>query len=239
MNIALVLSGGQGTRLKSAVPKQYIDVGGQMIVTRTLSVFYRHEAIDAVQIVAAEAWRETLREEQARVIFRQGEGLAEKFRGFSRPGETRQLSISNGLRDIAGYAEETDIVVVHDAARPLVSAALLSAGLGAMGDHDGVMPVLAMKDTVYESVNRVRISKLLNREHIFAGQAPEFFRFGRYRQANEALSPEEMLKINGATEPAILSGLDVAMIPGEEQNFKITTPADLERYREIMERGQA
>ena len=239
MNIALVLSGGQGTRLQSVVPKQYIGVAGQMIVTRTLSVFFRHEEIDAVQIVAAMAWRAKIRQELDEFIFSRGAQIAAKFRGFSAPGETRQLSILSGLRDIAAYASEEDVVIVHDAARPLVSEALISAGIEAMAKHDGVMPVLPMKDTVYESVDGVHISKLLRREHIVAGQAPEFFRFRKYYSANEALDAEAMGAINGATEPAILAGMDMGIIPGEEQNFKITTPADLERYKEIIKKGQA
>ena len=237
--IALILSGGTGTRMGLEVPKQYLPIQGHLLVTHTLERFFCHPAVDAVQIVAAMAWRAKIRQELDEFIFSAGAQVAAKFRGFSAPGETRQLSILSGLRDIAGYASEEDIVIVHDAARPLVSEALILVGIEAMAKHDGVMPVLPMKDTVYESVDGVHISKLLRREHIVAGQAPEFFRFGKYLAANEALDADTMGAINGATEPAILAGMDMGIIPGEERNFKITTPGDLERYKEIMERGQA
>ena len=237
--IALVLAGGTGSRMGADVPKQYISVQGRMLVTRTLERFFRHSEIDAVQIVAAMEWRAKIRQEQEDFIFSHWPKCAEKFHGFSNPGETRQLSILSGLRDIMAYASEDDIVIVHDAARPLVSAALISAGIDAMESYDGIMPVLPMKDTVYESIDGHHISKLLRREQIVAGQAPEFFRFGKYLAANEALDAETMHTVNGATEPAILAGMDIGIIPGEERNFKITTPEDLEWYKEILQKGQA
>ena len=72
---------------------------------------------------------------------------------------------------------------------------------------------------------------------VYAGQAPEVFRIGRYYEANRKLLPEEIYKINGSTEPAVLDGMDIVMIPGDEGNFKITTAGDLERFQEIVERG--
>ena len=239
MNIALLLAGGTGSRMGLDVPKQYVTVGGRMLITRTLERLYWHHRIDDVRIVAAMEWRAKIREEQDAFIFSRASKNAVKFRGFSAPGETRQLSVLNGLRDIARDASEEDVVIVHDAARPLVSHRLLSAGMAAMAHHDGIMPVLPMKDTVYECADGVHITKLLRREHIVAGQAPEFFRLGKYLKANEALSRKAMLAVNGATEPAIMAGMDIGIIPGEELNFKITTPEDLARYMEILQKGQA
>lgn len=92
-----------------------------------------------------------------------------------------------------------------------------------------------MKDTVYYSKDGRQITSLLDRQAVFAGQAPELFRLGTYYQANERLLPEEILRINGSTEPAVLAGMQIAMVPGDERNFKITTPADLERFRQIVE----
>ena len=235
MNVALILSGGTGTRLGGKIPKQYLPCQGRTMITRCLETVFAHEALDAVQIVAAETWREMIVREMEAWIFSRDASLREKFFGFSAPGETRQLSILSGLRDIARRAEDDDIVMVHDAARPCLSSRLISDCLAALDGHDGVMPVLPMKDTVYLSRDGKTVSKLLPRSEIFAGQAPEFFRLGKYLQANEALPRDKMLAINGATEPAILAELDIAMVPGDEANFKITTAADMERYLAWLE----
>ncbi len=159
-----------------------------------------------------------------------------KFRGFTAPGETRQLSIRNGLEDISSYAGDEDYVFIHDAARPLLPPDLITRCVEGVQGHDGLMPVLPMKDTIYSSLDRGRsVTALLDRRTLYAGQAPEIFRFGRYLEANRKLLPDQIRQINGSTEPAILSGMDVVMIPGEEGNFKITTEADLERFRRIVE----
>lgn len=228
MNIALILAGGTGTRLGGDIPKQYMEVSGRMVVTHCLTVFGIHPQIEAIQIVAHSDWRQEICKTMP-------DAVATKFRGFSEPGTNRQMSVYNGLQDMMKYAEKTDIVIVHDAARPLVSETMLMACIDACTVHDGVMPVLPMKDTVYLGDGR-RITSLLDRSTVYAGQAPEAFALGKYYEANRKLLPDKILKINGSTEPAIIAGMDIAMIPGEEANFKITTRADLERFEEIIHR---
>lgn len=227
MNIALILAGGTGTRLGSDIPKQYMSVKGKMIITHCLHVFGIHPQIDAIQIVAHEQWHEE-------IFGQMPVDVTNKFRGFSEPGTNRQRSIYHGLQDIMRYAEESDVVIVHDAARPLVSADMLSACVEACKEHDGVVPVLPMKDTVYLGDGR-KITSLLDRSQVYAGQAPEAFLLGKYYEANKLLMPERIDRINGSTEPAVMAGLDIAMIPGDEGNFKITTQADLERYKRPLE----
>lgn len=226
MNIALILAGGTGTRLGSDIPKQYMKVNGEMVISHCLAVFGMHPQVEAIQIVAHPQWHDEIRGVMP-------EDVRVKFRGFSEPGRNRQLSIYSGLQDVMRYAAETDIVIVHDAARPLVSEAMLSACIEACTVHDGALPVLPMKDTVYLG-DGSRITSLLDRNAVYAGQAPEAFVLGRYYEANRKLLPDKILEVNGSTEPAVMAGMDIAMIPGEESNFKITTRADLERYEEIM-----
>jgi len=228
MTIAVLLSGGTGSRLGEDTPKQYLEVGGMPMISYCIRTLSEHPGIDGIQIVAAEEWQEKLR------LWINEADANRKFRGFSAPGETRQLSILNGLRDVRTYASEEDAVLIHDAARPLLSAELISECLAALVGHDGVLPVLPMKDTVYYSEDGKQVSRLLNRSELYAGQAPEAFVLGRYLKANEQLLPTEILKINGSTEPAVLAGLDVVMIPGDEGNFKVTTKADLERFCAIV-----
>lgn len=224
MNIALILSGGTGTRLGAEIPKQYIEVHGKPVISYSMEKLFSHDRIDAVWIVADERWRESLKELIGTVDGKN------KFQGFSKPGCNRQMSILNGLEDISRYAGREDAVFIHDAARPLLSDALITACLTEIEGHDGVIPVLPMKDTVYMSEDGRKVSSLLDRRRIFAGQAPECFVLGKYLEANRRLLPERILEINGSTEPAVMAGMDIVMIPGDENNFKITTQPDLERF---------
>ncbi|MCM1106124.1 MAG: 2-C-methyl-D-erythritol 4-phosphate cytidylyltransferase [Blautia sp.] len=229
MNIALVLSGGTGTRLGGDIPKQYIEVGGRPVVAYCLETLAKSDKIDGIQMVADSGWHGLLTDTLEKL------NAAEKFRGFSEPGENRQLSIWNGLNDIREYAGDGDVVLVHDAARPLLTEEGLVKCLEGLRGHDGVMPVLPMKDTVYYSSDGRTVTKLLDRGCIYAGQAPEAFLLGKYYEANRQLMPHRILEIKGSTEPAIIFGLDIAMIPGDEGNFKITTQSDLAKFRMLAE----
>lgn len=232
MNVALILSGGTGTRLGADIPKQYIEVGGKPIICYCVERLLRHDKIDAVQLVADQSWHDEIRN------WISEEDINKKFKGFSLPGENRQLSIFNGLEDIRKYASDEDFVLIHDAARPLLSEGMISECIDTVQGHDGALPVLPMKDTVYLSMDGKKVDNLLDRNRIYAGQAPEIFRIGKYYEANKQLLPTEILKINGSTEPAVMAEMDIVMIPGDERNFKITTKADLERFREIVEKSQ-
>lgn len=237
MNIALILSGGTGRRMGLNVPKQYIEVCGRAIISYCMESLSGHDGIDAIQIVAEEEWRDLITESMEQLTKTREPGISSKFKGFSQPGASRQLSVLNGLKDIKEYAADSDYVLIHDAARPMLSVQMISECLDAVAGHDGVIPVLPMKDTVYSSKDGRVITSLLNRSQIFAGQAPELFVLGKYYEANVSLLPNDIMQINGSTEPAVIAGMDIAMIPGDEGNFKITTSTDLERFRETVGEG--
>lgn len=228
MAVALILSGGMGTRLGADIPKQYIEICERPVISFCIELLAGHDGISSIQIVAEMQWQEYILKSIEKYD-REG-----KFRGFSNPGKNRQLSIYSGLEDVRKYMDDSGVVLIHDAARPLLSGRLVTDCLAAMDGHDGVLPVLPMKDTVYRSLDGKRVDMLLERSAVYAGQAPEAFRIGAYYEANRCLLPDRISTINGSTEPAILAGMDIAMIPGDEGNFKITTADDLARFSEIM-----
>lgn len=242
MNYAVLLSGGTGTRTGLDKPKQYLRCGKHMMVTHSLRAVLSSELVDAVYIVADPLWRDEITADIKDAGLDSG-----KIRGFSDPGENRQCSVFNGLKSILSDIDAKmrtdslrgeDSVLIHDAARPFLTVDLLRRCYDGLKGFDGVMPVLPMKDTVYLSRDGASVSELLNREEIFAGQAPELFNLRKYYEANEKLLPDRILKINGASEPAIMAGMSIAMIPGDEGNYKVTTNADVKRFSEIIEREQ-
>lgn len=230
MNCGILLSGGVGSRLQAEIPKQYVMVAGKMLITYSLETLYGHPDIDAVLVVADYKWREAIDKDLKKHV------VIKKPYGFADPGINRQLSILNALNEIKYHWNvKVDNIIIHDAARPNLSPRQITECLQAIEGHDGVMPTLPMKDTVY-MCEGMSVSSLLDRSKVFAGQAPEAYRFDKYYKANIQLQLSDLIKIHGSTEPAIMANLDVATIIGDEHNYKITTPQDLERF--IAEKEQ-
>ena len=96
------------------------------------------------------------------------------------------------------------------------------------------MPVIPVKDTVYMSRDGKNIDSLLERKTLWNGQAPEAFRFGTYYDANMKLSADEINRITGSTEVSYRAGLKCVLIPGDTNNFKITTQEDLSNFESIV-----
>ena len=226
--LAIILSGGVGSRMGSDIPKQYLEVNGRAVIDYALHTMASDERIDGQVITVAPEWRDH---------------VAAMTKSLSLPvtlapaGETRQYSIYNALRAAveAGYSDDT-IVIIHDAARPFVSSRLIGDCIAALDEgYDGALPVLPVKDTIYQSPDGVTIGNLLPRQQLWAGQAPESFRLGAYLALHDNCPREQLLKINGSTEIAFNAGWRVKLIPGEESNFKVTTPDDLKRMTQFLE----
>ena len=254
INTAILLAGGKGGRLGGEVPKQYQCVADRMLVTWALTPLITCCHIDEVIIVAEEKRRKDILADVRRA------GLPEsKIRDFADPGSNRQRSVWNvwnGMKVAMTHSDrvstvdpagDPDTILIHDAARPRLRQSLLDRLYEALHGHDGVMPALYIRDMTYTCTEDGRVDKPLDRDRMVAGQAPELFTWGPYYWANMALLPTigiegetegpdvTMDDIRGSTEPALLAGLDIITIPGDEQNYKITTAKDMEKFREMVE----
>lgn len=228
-NTALVLAGGVGSRMNmGSFPKQYLTVKDRPVLDYCLTTFQKTAAVDKIVIVADPSWREFIDGwiEKSKIT---------KFVGYAAPGETRQLSIFNGLLVIEQEVADCENVIIHDSARPLISEGLITACFRELESAEGVMPVLPVKDTCYQSMDGKTISSFIPRSQLFAGQAPEAFRLKPYLELHRTLSREALLEISGSSELAYKYGMKVAMIPGEERNFKITTQDDLKLLEKYLQ----
>lgn len=230
---AVLLSGGVGSRMKSSAncPKQYLSVAGKPIYIYALLEFEKCTSVDGIVIVANNSWVSAIKDDIKRF------GIT-KVAGFAENGETRQHSIFSGLKALDGIANENDIVILHDAARPLVDMELINACIEKNRECDGVLPYITVKDTVYESLDGKTVSKLLKRSTLCAGQAPESFVYGKYYNAHLKYSEDELARFSGSTEIAIANGMNVCLIPGSERNFKITTDEDLKKLEMFLEKEE-
>ncbi len=227
VNHILIVSGGVGTRMQlGTLPKQYIEVGGRPIIAYCLTKFERHPLADTITIVADPKWYDYLNS----LINKEG---ISKFRGFAPAGETRQLSIFNGLTALSAYADENDVVSIHDAVRPCVSDRIITDTLTGFPKWDGIMPFLPVTDTCYLSFDGDTIDEQVPRDALVAGQTPESFLFGKYYSAHLKAGPEGVRELRGSTQIAVADGMNIHLVPGSRSNIKITTKEDLELFESI------
>lgn len=232
--VAVVLSGGTGARMGLELPKQYIKLAGKPIIVYTLEQMERCEAVDGVVVTAAPEWKEE--------ILRWKEKFAlNKLLSVAPAGADRQLSIRNGLMAAERFMDrdERSGVIIQDAARPLTSVELLSRLVEKLREAPAVMPALPITDTTYTSHDGQWVDGLLDRSTLFAGQAPEAFRYWPYLKLYRD-TPEEILSImSGSCQLPYSRGWRVKIIPGERVNIKITYEGDLKNCEKLLrERGE-
>lgn len=228
MNIALILAGGKGTRMGMVdQPKQFIDIYGKPIVIHTMEAFDVHEDIDAIAIVCLKEWHDDIR-----IWTRKYE--LNKVKWIVEGGETRQQSVFNGLKAIEDDISPDDIVVIHDAARPLISHRIISDNIEEAKRFGAVDTVIPSADTIIQSKDDNIISSIPVRKELYLGQTPQSFKYSIIWEAHKNAS-EETLKIATDDCRLVLSyGMDVHLVNGDKLNFKITTMEDLLLLKSIV-----
>ena len=212
---ALLVAAGSGSRFGGDIPKQFLTLAGKPVIRHAAEALLPHVSVllpvgDAGPIATAL------------------EGLA------ALPavpgGETRQASVSAGLRALAANAP--DIVLVHDAARPFLPAATIPALLAALRSHDGAIPAVPVADTL-KRVQSGRIVATVRRDELYRAQTPQAFRYHLLRALHATGG-------SGATDDASLlemAGHPVAIVPGSEDNIKLTYTEDFVRLERALAPG--
>jgi 2-C-methyl-D-erythritol 4-phosphate cytidylyltransferase len=207
-----------GKRMGVGFNKQYILLGGQPIVGRTLQVFERLPLVDEIHVIVPEEEIPYCREHVVRA------GGFTKVRSVLAGGKERQNSVLNGLRALDGCAED-DVVVIHDGVRPFVTAEMVERSVEVAGEFDGALVAVPAKDTV-KMVEDGVIVDTPPRERIWLAQTPQTFRYGVIRAAHEVADAERFLGTDDASLVERL-GRQVHVVSGDYRNIKLTTPEDL------------
>lgn len=223
---AVVVAAGRGIRIGGGTPKQYRRVGGQAVLTRTLAALAAQDAIDRIQpVIAADAAAFFLS-----CLDELAPELSEKIGAPVEGGATRQLSVRAGLEALAS-GDAPEIVLVHDAARPYVDAALIARAIAAGRDHGAAVPGVPVTDTVKRVAEIApgigRVHETPPREHLRAVQTPQAFAFAPLLGAHRDAAAQGL---DGFTDDGALAewaGLPVVVFVGDIANRKITQPADL------------
>lgn len=221
--VALVVAAGRGSRSGADQPKQYCPLGGKPLLRWSLEALLRHPGIDAVRVVI-HADDETAFRNAA-----QGLDIGQPVIG----GATRQDSVRRGLEAIAaeGNAER---VLVHDAARPFVTHALIDRLLAALEDAEGATPALPVVDTLCREQPGGLQGDAVARDGLWRVQTPQAFRFEALLSAHRAAAEAGDDSFTDDTGVLKAHGHEVALVRGDERNIKVTLPEDWQRAGEIL-----
>ena len=205
------------------MPKQYRPIAGQPVLRHTIFRFVRHPGIGQVIVVIADEDRD-----------RAKTALAGLDVMFVTGGATRTASVRAGLDAVP---DGVDLVLIHDGARPFVPAALIDAVLEGLQIADGALPVLPVADALW-SGSGDHVAKPVSRDGIFRAQTPQGFRLSAIRAAYAALAHTDT-EMADDVAVARAAGIDVRLVPGDEENFKLTQAEDFERAERMANRGES
>ena len=211
--VALIVAAGRGERFRAGLPKQYAGLAGRPVLRRAAAAFAAHPGIDAVRVVIGEADRDAYGEAVA------GLPLLAPAVG----GRTRQETVRRGLESLEALAPER--VLIHDAARPLVSAALIGRVCAALDRHPAVLPALPVVDSL-RRVEGGAVTGEAARDGLVQAQTPQGFRYGPILAAHRAAAGRDGCFADDVAVAAA-AGVAVAWVAGEHGNLKLTLPGDL------------
>lgn len=214
---AIILAGGKGKRMRSAISKQFIDIKGKPIIYYTLKKFSENKKIDNIIVVLPEDEVKYFKEN----ILKKYELRINKI---VIGGKERQDSVYNALKSLKNSS--TDILLIHDGARPFISERIINEGIKFAEIYGAAAPGVMPKDTIKVKNEKNFSVDTPNRANLVSIQTPQVFKF------DEILECHEKIRYNGekVTDDTMVVekyGYSVYLYDGEYTNIKVTTPEDL------------
>lgn len=248
-NIAVVLAGGVGKRLGADKPKQFLPLGGRTLVEWSVDVFDRHPAIDEVAVVVHPDWRTEMEALQARNGWR-------KLTRLIDGGAERYMSSLNAIMAYLDYPDETNLLL-HDAARPLLPAAVVDRVTAALQHHKAVGVAVPSTDTVWEVRPDMNmdtaelaalgrdggefvlprfVARIPERRTMWLAQTPQAFRLPLIRDAYQRAlqDPQFAATDDCGVVRRYMPEVKVTVVEGDTRNFKVTTLYDLQLAQNVI-----
>lgn len=222
---AVIPAAGQGKRMQTPVNKQLLLLQGMPVIVHTLQVFESCDAVGEVVLVCAGGEKAIY--EELLTVFE-----IKKVTRVVVGGTERQNSVFNGLRALA---KDTETVLVHDGARPLIDADTIERVIAAAGEFGAAIAAVPVKDTIKSVNDAGLVDKTLERERLYQVQTPQGFRFDLLLKANEQAGSSGFIGTDDASLVEMM-GAAVKVVSGNYENIKITTAEDMILAEAIMAR---
>lgn len=225
-NIAIIMAAGQGSRMHNDCPKQFMKINGRMLMEYALETFQKHPLIDAIVVV--------LPNRSSKELIKTLKDNYPKIKAFVTGGDERFQSSWAAIQLFEKYPFYN--LLLHDAARPLVTPAIISANIDALKTSSGVITALPTTDTVLQVASNKRLTNVLDRENLYYAQTPQSFKAETiYHAFHRLFSQHDFIPTDeSGVMLHFFPETPIQIVMGDPENFKVTYPADIDHMKQLL-----
>ena len=227
MNIALIIAGGKGQRMNQEIPKQFLNVNDKPVIIYTLEAFQTHPDIDKIGVVCVDGWHDILK-----AYARQYK--IDKLDWVVSGGENGQSSIRNGVFEAEKRYDGNDIILVHDATRPMVSHEIISDCIVQCKEHGSAIVVTPCNTVILRRTIGDASDEVVPRDQLAVTQTPQAFPIKKLADAHRCALERGITNSIASCSLMIELGEPVHFSIGTETNIKLTTPDDLKIFKALL-----
>lgn len=224
MNIALILAGGIDPKFQLSVPKQFVNVDNRPIIVYTLQVFEKNPEIDEIVVACLSGWQEMVKAYAKQFNIT-------KLKGVIQGGGSGQASSRNGVKKLAASYSKNDIIILHDAIRPLVSNEIISDCIRVCRSKGMGVAAVPSKETIMKSADGKEGSENISRFSVMRIQTPQAFLLGDLEKIHEEALKKGICNEWEMSSVVAKLGKKVYFSQGSDINIKINTMEDIEMFR--------
>ena len=226
-NISLIIAGGSGNRMHQDIPKQFITVYERPVIVYTLEAFQNHPEIDVIAVVCIEGW------EQVLWAYAKQFNIT-KLKYVVTGGKNGQDSIRNGVYELEKHFEKDDIVLIHDAIRPMVSAEIISDCISKTKKYGNAITVIPCAEAMMQTEDGVVSSGSYPRDNLKRTQTPQGFNIGKICNLHRKALEVGITNSVASCTLMIEMGEQVHFSAGSEKNIKLTTVEDIDIFKALL-----
>lgn len=226
-NIALLIAGGSGNRMHQDIPKQFLTVNERPVIIYTLEAFERHPEIDAIAVVCIKGWDLVLQAYAKQFNIT-------KLKYVVKGGENGQASIRNGVYELEKHFSRDDIVLIHDAIRPMVSAEIISDCIRVVTQYGNAITVIPCAEAMMQTVDGSISTGSYPRDRLKRTQTPQGFRLGQICDLHKRALEKGITNSVASCTLMIEMGEQVYFSVGSEKNIKLTTVDDIDIFKALL-----
>lgn len=228
MNIALLIAGGTGARMHQSIPKQFLNVNDKPVIIYTLEAFQKHPDIDILAVVCIKGWEEIL------LAYAQQFSIT-KLKHIIPGGENGQSSIRNGVYELEKYYKETDVVLIHDAIRPMISQEIISDCIKNTKEFGSAITVIPCAEAMLETDDGTTADRTYPRDQLKRTQTPQGFPLGKICGVHREAIKKGINNSVASCTLMIEMGEKVHFSFGSEKNIKLTTVEDIDIFKALLQ----